>query len=301
MKYLVSICNKQKAAGLDEPDCFLYEIDEARMDAPVPVYLNDGRIQSPEGITGLTYYKKGYIGVVQSDTPQAVFFDKTYRVENVLDLKLAVDAHSVLVWNDRIYIASTGNDSIVVLDENLNEAFFWRMNRKDKDTVHLNSIVVHNEKMLATAFGKKSDKSWRSASQGYLVEVPSDEKVLSGLYHPHSALSHNGGVLLCESFKMVIMDSNGEKHATGRGYARGLAVSGDRMIVGCSQGRDYSRSTGLAVEKDESNADLSIHPCEVLVYKWNTKDLSSCELTGSIPFGGRAREIYDILSVHPKD
>lgn len=297
MKFLVSICNKQKARGLEDPDHFLYEIDLREDAFPTPVSLNHNRIVAPGGITGLARYKGGYAAVTQSELPQIIHFDSDYRVLEVWDLRDVVDAHSVMVWNDKFYVVASGSDSILELDPDTGEVkTFWRDNEKNKDSIHMNSLVLHAGDLYLTAFGKKRTKHWRSADQGYLYNITRAECTLTPIYHPHTAVSLNGGIILCESFRSGVMDEQGGYFNTGRGYIRGLAYTEDLLLLGSSTGRNYSRSTGLPVD-DSDDPDLSGAACEVLVYGWEKGRLDSCTFLRSISFDKIALEIYDILQI----
>ena len=162
MKLLVSLCNKRKLENVELPDCFLFEICPQEPVTIKPVFLNHSDIVSPGGFTGLVRFREGIVVLTQSDQPQAVYCGLDYEVRQVWDLEQAVDPHTVIVHDEKLYMAATGRDAIMEYEPGRDEHIYWQDNTKGKDTIHLNSLLMFEERMLATAFGRKRDKMWRS-------------------------------------------------------------------------------------------------------------------------------------------
>ncbi|HXG08902.1 MAG TPA: DUF4915 domain-containing protein [Gemmataceae bacterium] len=294
MKFLVSICNKNRAEGARLPGVFLFEVDPENP-RPRPVPLEHPRLLPAKGITGLAHYGDGILAVMQG-AAQLALLTRKYEVKAVWNLPLLKHAHSIAVAGRKAYIASTGNDSVVEFDPAEGSRVYWRHNRGEEDTIHLNSLVYRDGALYATAFGPKKGLLWSSASGGYLANLDSGHTVISPLYHPHSACALNGEFYFCESSRMAVGRENGQRLAVGLGYTRGLVVTEARLYVGISKGRTESVSTGQKVS-NTAVPRLKASRCAVLIYRHNKSDLGKSELLGQVCLEEYGEEIYDILPV----
>ena len=293
MKLLVSICNKARATDSVDPDVYLYKVD-APGGEPIGIRLDHPDILPAGGVTGLARYKDGILAVTQADRTQLVLLDQDLAVRRLWTLNTVRDAHGLLVRDNDVLIVSTGNDSVVSFDPDGGELLYWQANQKDKDSLHLNSLVTYRGRVLLTGFGRKSGKFWRTASNGFVKDLSDNSDLAGPIFHPHTALNLGGDVYYLESFRSRVFSLGGGRLDVDRGYLRGMAAAGDHLFMGCSTGRVYSRSTGSKV--DESDApDLSRAACEVLIFDWAPGNLASCRLAGTICFDRHGREIFDIL------
>lgn len=212
-----------------------------------------------------------------------------------------VDEHSLVVENDYILVVSTGTDSVLRYDikkegENIIDVVFsgtvWSPADSDKteDTHHVNCIVKTSKGVCVSGFGKKQADCWSSAREGYIWNISTDSKVSTkAIQHPHSVVEHKGDIYYCESATCTVKKNEEPLIFLGSGYVRGLAVTDKYIVVGVSQGRKVSKSTGV-VNKSE---DVHTADCAVHVYCKNTLGLLR-----TLDFAGERNEIYDILSVY---
>ena len=209
-------------------------------------------------------------------------------------MSLVDDAHALTAWNGRLYITSTGTDAVIVFDPDRGERVFWQANDRRKDTIHLNSLAVRQGRMVATAFGPKKSGLWRTADEGYLFGLNDNRNVCYPLFHPHSALATDRGILVCESRRGLILNDQAQTLPAGPGYLRGLAAGRGRLFAGSSMGRTRSRSTGRTLD-DAAGFDHLADRCRILVFAWDRDDLSASELIDTIPLTHCGREIFDLL------
>jgi hypothetical protein len=95
---------------------------------------------------------------------------------------------------------------------------------------------------------------------------------------------------------MQVRDSTGRRLDVGTGYLRGLAVAGDRLVVGSCQARERSRSTGKIVDNLPDPSRL-VGKCGLLVYRLAGDGLEAALLVRKVDLKGYGREVYDVLPV----
>jgi len=290
MKLLVSLCNK-----IVEPigPPFLLEVDTVSEEI-TPIFLDDSRVPPPLGFSGLCPYREGFLAALQTEPTTLLQLSREYQVENVWTLTRVKDARSLAVFEDKIYLVSTGNDAIVEFAPDSEERIFWRANHEGKDSIHLNSLAWHEGNLYATAFGKKKGDSWSSADAGFLQNLTTGTCLCEALMHPHSLLVADDGFYFCRSRHMSVGKPDGQDLEIGVGYTRGLCVSGEYIWVGVSRGRASSKSLGKVVENPQDSGLLT-GLCGVVMYRRNADDLSKSELIGAFWLEDYRTEIYDIL------
>ncbi len=282
MRFLVSICN-QRAEPVRLPGTYLFEIDGVSQTI-TPVPLGDSRLDSCVGITGLARCGDDLLAMVQSlDEPCMVArFTTDYRVKNVWPLALVRDAHSVTAAQGKLYVASTGTDSIVEFEPGIGEKVIWRDNDFGEDTIHVNSVLWLRGCLYATAFGRKTGERWSSALAGYLFNLTTGRIVAEPIAHPHSATvslsSPREGIYWCASTEQAVCRDDGQRLPTGSGFTRGLIVTATHLHVGISKHR------GALTD-----------PCGVRIYDRPGADLNDCRLAASIDMSPYGQEIYDLL------
>lgn len=282
VRFLVSICN-QRAEPVKLPGTYLFEVDSDRQTV-TPATLHDARLHSCVGITGLARQGDELLALVQSlsEPCMLVRFGIDYRVKNVWPLASVADGHSLTVASDRIFIASTGTDSIVEFTPGSGESVLWQDNDFGEDTIHLNSVLWLKGCLYATAFGKKTAERWSSATLGYLFNVSTGRVLAEPIAHPHSATvslsSPREGIYYCASTHQTVCREDGQKLHTGSGFTRGLIVTATHIYVGISKHR------GALTD-----------PCGVRVYQRHGDSLANSRLVASIDLSPYGQEIYDLL------
>jgi acetolactate synthase I/II/III large subunit len=124
------------------------------------------------------------------------------------------------------------------------------------DSWHVNSLLWANERLYASAFGDfRRHREWKlhfGDGRGVVFDLDSGEPVLHGLECPHHPRLVDGAWVVCDSLpgRLVRADAG-----TGRvedvlelpGFTRGIAFSGDHVLVGESpRTRAGERASSLA-------------------------------------------------------
>ncbi|HEX4805469.1 MAG TPA: DUF4915 domain-containing protein [Conexibacter sp.] len=167
-----------------------------------------------------------------------------------------VDAHDA-VWHDgRLVVASTSANSLLWLSSGGDVVGSWKA-AGEGDAWHLNSLLVHDGRLLACAFGRFADhRGWAvggaGRGQGLVFDVESGETVLSGLTCPHHPFRLDGRWAVCDSADgaLVVFEEDGRRIAARvplGGWTRGVAVAGDRLHVGVSARRQERPGARAAV------------------------------------------------------
>lgn len=200
----------------------------------------------------------------------------TMLAEDVLDL------HDVAWRGGRTYVVATARNAVLELDEGLRESRRWAL-RGERDSAHVNSICFHDGRLLASRFGRfDTHRGYKGATAGAgeVYDVESGEVLVDGLSQPHSLLSQDGALWLCDSEARRIVAWRGPGQPLQvrelDGYARGLAFGRDRIYVGLSRSRN-------APEAGPERARIVV------------LDRSTLEVLGTVALP--ADEVYDIVPV----
>lgn len=195
------------------------------------------------------------------------------------------DPHDVL-WDGRHYVAvSSFQDSVlwVTTEGTVIKRF---QPAHGGDCWHLNSLLMHDHILYATAFGRfEEPRGWaghQKEGTGMLFRLDTGEDVLTGLCCPHTPRLASGQWIVCNSSssELRVFTAAGElvKSVQLQDWVRGLAVTDRYVLVGESVNRqltDDVRGAKVAVLDRES---------------WTV--LGRLEL----PF----REVYDLVLVSPE-
>lgn len=159
---------------------------------------------------------------------------------------------------DELWLASAELSCLATLDDEHSLVPRWRPPFVSEigpgDRCHLSGFAVRDGEVSAvTALGvSNTPGGWRAgvASGGVLIDVASDEIVVSGLSLPGSPRWHDGRLWLLEGGqgRLGVVD-----RASGRvepvvelpGFARGLQIAGPYAFVGLSQLREPGEAAGL--------------------------------------------------------
>jgi hypothetical protein len=164
-----------------------------------------------------------------------------------------VDMHSLALLGQRLALCSTGTNEVIFLDDRGAEVDRWTPDAgSEGDSWHINSLVEHGGRLFVTCFGRFDGfRGWagRLEGSGLLLEVGTGRTVLSGFSAPHDPRPVEGGWLVNDAARsraVFAPDSGGPLevlHETP-GFARGLAVTADHLIIGSSAHRHSLRPTG---------------------------------------------------------
>lgn len=152
------------------------------------------------------------------------------------------DLHDVHWIDGALHVVCTMTNSVVRLDGAFRETARWELPGAP-DSVHVNSIVMHEGRLLASIFGWFDDhRGYKGATRGAgrVIDLETREDVLTGLSQPHSLRSDAGLLWVCDSEAGVLRAFDGGREVVARdmgGYARGLLVRDDVVVVGLSRSR----------------------------------------------------------------
>ncbi len=169
-----------------------------------------------------------------------------------------------------------------------------------EDRCHLNGLAMKDGKPKYVTAVSQSDVAdgWRDKrlDGGCVVDVESNEVILTGLSMPHSPRWYRDKLWLLNSgtgeFGYADVQSGKfEAVAFCPGYLRGFAFHGDFAIVGISQPRHNRTFRGLPL--DEQLQVKQAEPrCGLLVI-----DLRSGDVVHSLRIEGVVVELYDVVAL----
>jgi uncharacterized protein (TIGR03032 family) len=167
-----------------------------------------------------------------------------------------------------------------------------------EDRCHLNGLAMKDGKAAFVTAVARCDVAdgWREhrSNGGIVIDIASNEIVLSGLSMPHSPRWHDGKLWL---FNSGTGEFGYADFASGRfeplcfcpGYMRGLSFHGNFAIIGLSRPRDNKTFSGLAL--DDQLASRNAQPrCGLQVL-----DLRTGDVVHWLRFEGLVQELYDVI------
>ena len=166
-----------------------------------------------------------------------------------------------------------------------------------EDRCHLNGLAMRNGRPSYVTAVSQSDVTdgWRDKRRngGCLIDVSSNEVILTGLSMPHSPRWYQNKLWLLNSgtgeFGYVDQE-RGEFEAVTfcPGYLRGLAFSGNYAVVGISKPRHNKTFSGLSLDEQLRAKDVEPR-CGLLVI-----DLRSGDIIHWLRIEGVVEELYDV-------
>lgn len=169
-----------------------------------------------------------------------------------------------------------------------------------EDRCHLNGLAMLDRKPKYVTLVGKSDVAdgWRDrrTDGGCVIDVESNDTVVSGLSMPHSPRWYREKLWLLNAgtgeFGYADLDRGKfVPVAFCPGYLRGLAFAGDYAIVGLSKPRENRTFTGLPL--DERLTDRGVKPfCGIAIV-----DLRTGNCVHSLQVEGVIAELYDVAII----
>ena len=169
-----------------------------------------------------------------------------------------------------------------------------------EDRCHLNGLAMQDGQPRYVTAVSQSDVAdgWRDKRQsgGCLIDMSSNEVILTGLSMPHSPRWYQDKLWLLNSgtgeFGYVDREEGVfEPIAFCPGYLRGLAFNGDFAVVGLSKPRHNKTFSGLPL--DERMLAKDVEPrCGLLVI-----DLRSGDIVHWLRIEGVVEELYDVAAL----
>ncbi len=166
-----------------------------------------------------------------------------------------------------------------------------------EDRCHLNGLAMRSGQPRYVTAVSQSDVAdgWRDRRRdgGVLIDVNTNEVILTGLSMPHSPRWHRDKLWLLNSgtgeFGYADLKRGTFEPVTFcPGYLRGLAFSGDFAVVGISKPRNNKTFSGLPLDEQLRVKDASPR-CGLLAI-----DLRSGDIVHWLRIEGVVEELYDV-------
>ncbi len=263
-----------------------------------------GLCTTPNGLYMSSLYQIWRFENLLEDGQQQDGYDRLYLPQlgyttGDLDVHdMAVDADGQLVFVNTLF------SCLATLSQTHSFRPLWKPPFISKlaaeDRCHMNGLAMKDGRAAYVTAVSQSDVAdgWREhrASGGIVIDVNSNEIVLSGLSMPHSPRWHQGKLWLLDSgsgfFGYADLDA-------GRfvpvcfcpGYLRGLSFHGNFALLGLSKPRHNKTFNGLAL--DANLAERKAEPrCGVQVI-----DLKSGDAVHWLRMEGVVDELYDVVAL----
>lgn len=254
----------------------------------------------PEGVvhrlskidtSGMARTHKGYLWARQSESSNEL---RVIRADGTSRFVLAphpLDLHDLLSHDGKVHVAATQINAVLCLDgDSLHELKRWSF-PGEEDAWHLNSLCIHDGKLLATRFGRfDGHRAYKGATAGAgeIFDVESGEVLVAGLSQPHSLRSHGGLLWVCDSETYSLRryrDFREDGVLAFDGYTRGLAFGANSIYLGLSRSRNDPDSRLPRARL------LNIDP--VSMETRGTIELPCDEIYDVLPVSGPCSELLD--------
>lgn len=192
------------------------------------------------------------------------------------------DIHDVLLTDQFTYVVGTTKNEIVKLDRLGEAAERWVLGDAP-DSCHVNGLALWNGRVVFSAFGDFNDTrgyKGRSCGAGYVQDLATGKRLISGLSQPHSPASFGKNLLIANSEQAALEEYSPDgtlvRSKTLHGYVRGVCAAGDLIYVGLSSSRNA--------------ATIEMESAQLLAL-----DAASWDVLGSVAFP--VKEIYSVVWV----
>jgi hypothetical protein len=238
------------ASGVgDDPPGGLYAFEEGG----VTVFDNSdttGVAVSPDGTTLARL-------LFTDDDPQTAGELLVYDATGVVTYRRIDELQEphAIAWHDGRWLAvSTLSNAFLWLDAAGRVVDRRFMGGDGGDAWHMNNVLVHDGRVLASAFGRFSThRGWNAPGlrrgAGVVFDIESGEDVITGLTCPHDPLFLDGAWLVCDSGTAALWrmgpDGAPDHVVELGGWTRGLTYDDVHVYVGVSANR-LSERTGTA-------------------------------------------------------
>jgi uncharacterized protein (TIGR03032 family) len=214
-----------------------------------------------------------------------------------------LDVHDIVIESSgRVVFVNTKFSCLATLSERDSFTALWRPSFVSRlapeDRCHLNGLALDQGRARYVTAVSTSDVTdgWRERRRdgGVVVDVTSNQTVLSGLSMPHSPRVYRGRLWLLDSgtgyFGSADLENKRFEPLTFcPGYLRGLAFSGDYAVVGLSRPRHEKTFSGLALDENLT-AKRAEARCGLEVI-----DLRLGDTVHWVRLEGMVSELYDVV------
>jgi len=196
------------------------------------------------------------------------------------------DVHDVLWEDDHCYVVGTSGNEIIKLSRRGDELQRWVF-PGDMDSWHINCLGIWSGRVVFSAFGDFREHlgyKGRSLEAGFVQDLLSGERLISGLSQPHSLVAFEDRLFLANSEQREIIEVSADGNILRvkqlDGYTRGIVIIENIIYIGLSCSRN------IEVEGVTSATVVAL-------------DLETLEELGRLQIP--AKEIYAIQHISDRD
>ncbi len=184
-----------------------------------------------------------------------------------------IDCHEIHWINGQLWVVNTLFSCLSTLDERYHFVPEWKphfiSSLAAEDRCHLNGLAVVDGRPKYVTVMAQTDtgEGWRptKVTDGSVLEVPTGERIVTGLAMPHSPRWYDGRLWVlnsgCGQLGTVdVQQGRFEAVESVPGYTRGLAFAGPFAFVGLSKIRESAVFGGLPIgaRRDELRCGIAI-------------------------------------------
>ncbi|MFZ3053061.1 MAG: DUF4915 domain-containing protein, partial [Sulfuricurvum sp.] len=196
------------------------------------------------GTTGLRNFNNKLIRSIQhSDFAEFLVYDEDNSYVSIIHRELR-DIHDLLVFDDLLYVVSTGTNEVVALDTSYKIKKCYKFDG-DGDAWHLNCLEVINGRVCVSAFCNFKEHyryKGKTLNSGFLIDVESEVVLIDKLSQPHSPKFDGEYLYICDSEKKSLkkfdIKNNLVNEITFGSYTRAICIDGNNLYVGLSKSRN---------------------------------------------------------------
>ncbi|MGF6876461.1 DUF4915 domain-containing protein [Paraburkholderia sp. MM5477-R1] len=154
------------------------------------------------------------------------------------------DIHDVLFFDNHLYVVGTIRNQITKFTADGVELKSWTFSGQH-DSRHINCVGLWNGRVVFSAFGDFAEtRSYKgqTAGAGYVEDLESGERLITGLNQPHSLVQFGDNLLVANSGEKELREYTPDGKLVRKkrfnGYVRGIAANRRHIYVGLSQSRE---------------------------------------------------------------
>jgi Domain of unknown function (DUF4915) len=188
------------------------------------------------------------------------------------------DIHDILQVNGDYYVVGTYDNAVYKFNKSFELQQCWKMSDA-KDSWHLNCLAYWNGRVVFSAFGDFSNPfgyRGHTAGQGFVQDLLSGERIITGLNQPHSVIAHGENLFLANSRECELREYNAQAQLVRckkfSHYTRGIYIDNDTLYLGLSADRnavraghsgEFSQVLALDLQTLEEKAALTLPTTEI--------------------------------------
>jgi uncharacterized protein (TIGR03032 family) len=214
-----------------------------------------------------------------------------------------LDTHDVATMaNKSLLFVNTGFSCVATVSEGYSFRPVWKPSFiteiLPEDRCHLNGMALIGDRLryVTAVCNTNTPKGWRDHMQdgGVLIDVATDEFILTGMAMPHSPRIHDGRLWMLESGKGAFgyVDLRERKFvpiAFCPGFARGLALHGNYAAICLSLPRSDDKDFSHMVLGKSLGKRGEEPRCGLMIV-----DITSGETVAWLTAKSGARELFDV-------